>query len=236
MYYSIRNKNLQKKNKKRTLLYIVLFICIIILFSFLGINILVNIINIVTDIKKSDLPQDSIDTIPPKSPYIYPYNEYTANKTIEIKGEAEASSSVILYLNDHKIDSVVGNTGSFVFKIDLDEGLNEFFLISKDSSGNTSANTKKYHVNYDKNPPVLEISNPQNNTVYSGIKNRIIEIKGVSEKNSIVTINDKFVYISDTGNFVYKFELSNGENKITIRSKDMAGNEEVKELVISYQE
>ncbi len=236
MYYSLRNKNLQKKNKKNTIKYLFLTIVVVVIFSIVGIKILVNIISVITDVKKSDTPQSSSDSIPPMVPYIYPVPEYTTSNSIDIKGNAEASSTVILTLNNHKSDTIVGNTGNFLFKIELIEGLNEFYLYSKDSSGNTSSNSKTYKITLDKISPVLDITSPQNNTTYSGSKNKILEIKGVSEKDATVTINDRFVYTNDDGSFNYKFELNSGENQILVKSIDLAGNEAIKNLTIIYQE
>ncbi len=236
MYYSIRNKNLQKKNNKMILMYTFFTILVIIIFSFLGIKLLVKVITFITDIKKSNISQNEADTIPPKIPYVYPFSEYTTNESIEIKGEAEISSSLILYLNDHRYDTVVGNTGKFLYKLILNDGVNEFYLYSEDSSGNKSSNTKIYKVTLDRTPPLLEITNPQDKSIISGSKNKIVEIKGKSEKDATVTVNDRFVNTSDDGSFIYKYDLNNGENKLTIKAKDMAGNEETNDLTIYYQE
>lgn len=236
MYYSIRIKNLQKKNKKKTIFYILLIIGTITIFFFLGIKILVYFINIVSDLKKSNNTNVSEDIIPPKTPYVYPLSEYTSSKNVEIKGQGESSSTVELNMNNKKYDEIVGNDGDFIFNLSLNEGINEFFLTSKDTAGNISESTKTYKIIYDKTPPLLEIRSPQNNITIIGLKNKVVEIKGITEKDSVVTINDRFVYLSDTVDFVYKFDLSNGENKITIKSRDMTGNEEAKELNIIYQE
>lgn len=236
MYYSIRNRNLQNKNKKRIIFYLILTLCIIVTFSFLGIKFLVYVINIVTDIKKSDTPQASADTIPPKVPSVNSFTDCTNNQTIEIKGNAEPASSVLLYLGSREMDTIVGNTGNFVFKLNLNEGVNKFYLLSKDSSGNVSAKTKSYQITYDITPPILDIISPQNGEVFSGRLNKIIEIKGESEKDATVAINDKFVNLSENGVFDYKIELSNGENQISIKSSDSAGNETTKMLSVSYQE
>ena len=105
----------------------------------MGIKLLVRIITVITDIKKSNTPQKIVDTIPPKTPYVYPFPEYITNATIDIKGEAEVSSSLVLYLNDRRYDEIVGSEGRFIFKLILKEGENEFYLYSEDSSGNKSS-------------------------------------------------------------------------------------------------
>lgn len=236
MSYSFKNRRFQKKARKQTFLYLFLTLVVIGIFAVLGVKVLVNIINVISDVKKSDSPLVSDDNIPPMVPYLNILSEYTNTSELEIKGNSEPSSLVILHLNGKDTDTVAGNTGSFLFKVALKEGGNDFYLYSKDASGNISQNTKTYTVNFDKTPPVLDISSPQNNSNITGSKNKVVEIKGVSEKDATVTINDRFVYTSDEGTFIYKYDLSNGENKFTIRSKDSAGNETSKEFILFYQE
>lgn len=236
MSYSFKNRSLQKKTKKQTFLYLFLTLVVVGIFAILGVKVLVNIINVISDVKKSDTPLVSDDNIPPMVPYLNLIPEHTNSYALEIKGNAEPSSIVVLNLNSKETDTVAGNTGSFLFKTSLKEGVNDFYLYSKDASGNVSQNTKTYMVNFDKISPVLDITSPQNNSNITGSKNKITEIKGVSEKEATVTINGRFVFTSDDGTFIYKYDLSNGENKLTIKSKDSAGNETSKEFILFYQE
>ena len=236
MYYSIRNRNIQRKNKKNTLIYIFLSIAVVVLFSFVGIKALVKVINVITDIKKSDTPQSSTDQIPPMIPFVETLPEHTSNSSIEIKGNAEAGSTITLKFNGNESDSVVGNDGHYVFKKTLEEGLNELYLFSKDSSGNSSQNTKVFKITFDKTAPQIDIKSPTSGTTLYGSKNKLAEIKGSTESDATVTANDKYVYVADDGSFNCRYDLSNGENKITFKAVDQAGNETTKEITLYFQE
>lgn len=236
MYYSIRNRNIQRKNKRNTLIYFFLSIALVVIFSFVGIKVLVKVINVITDIKKSDTSQSSTDHIPPMIPSVESLPEYTSNSSVEIKGNAEAGSSITLIFNGNESDSVVGSDGTYVFKKTLEEGLNELYLFSKDLSGNSSQNTKVFKITFDKTTPEIDIKSPSNGTTFYGFKNKIAEIKGNTEGDATVTVNDKYVYVSDDGSFNCKYDLSNGENKITFKAVDPSGNEATKEITLYYQD
>jgi len=236
MYYSLRSKNKQRNYRKRSVLFIFLTIFTVTLFSVLGIKILVNIINLITDLKISDQNNPSYDNIPPRIPYIYPLPRYTSSSVVDIKGETESGSIVTLQM-DHGITEVVsGNTGSFLFKVDLKEGDNKFYFYSTDSSGNASSKTIEYNVILDKTSPVITITLPQDNTTFYGTKNKTVEIKGVSDSTSTVTINDRYVGLTDDGSFIYKYILNTGENILSIKSTDPAGNIAEKKITLFYEE
>jgi hypothetical protein len=236
MYYSLRNNKQKLKIRNRTILYIILTVITVAVFSILGIKILVNVINIISDLKKSDSEIPSSDTIPPKTPTINTIPEFTSQTSFDLSGNAEPASDVFIMINNSKFQIVAGNDGNFSFKIQLIEGENKMYLYSKDQSGNTSQYSKTYSVVYDSTPPLLEIISPQNNTNLSGTKNKIIEIKGTSESGSIISKNDKFVTLSDQNTFTAKYDLTNGENIITIKSVDKSKNETIKELKINYND
>lgn len=236
MYYSLRNKNKQRNYRKRSVIFIFMTILTVILFSILGIKILVNIINLITDIKISDQNNPSYDNIPPRTPYVYTLPRYTSSSSIDIKGETESGSIVTLQKDHGKTDVVAGSTGSFLFKVDLIEGENKFYFYSTDSSGNSSSKTIEYNVVLDKTPPDIAISLPQDKTVFYGTKNKTVEIKGVSDSTSTVTINDRYVGLADDGSFIYKYSLNTGENILLIKSTDPAGNTAEKTITLFYEE
>ena len=200
------------------------------------IKILVNIINVISDLKTSNNTVTSVDNIPPVVPNIHPYDEFVSTQIVSIKGNTEPSATVQLYLNGEKNEVVAGQDSEFIFRLDLSEGENEFYVISVDAAGNKSNSSKVYRITYDKSPPNINITSPQDNASYSGTSAKMMEIKGSTEADSTVTINDKFVSVDESGAFISRYSLNNGENKITIKSIDRSGNENSKDLTITYQE
>lgn len=54
-----------------------------------------------------------------------------------------------------------------------------------------------------------------------------IEIKGQTEKDSTVYINNQLVNLNDEGNFFYQLKLAPGENKIEIKAVDQRHKENI---------
>jgi hypothetical protein len=232
---TLREIGKQKNNFKKSMIFILLTTFIISILIFFGIKMLVYTISFLSDFKRSSTMQNNSDTLPPKIPYIYSYDQYTNYQKHIIKGEAEPSSTVYLYLNNNISEKIADSDGKFLFEINLSEGNNEFYLYSKDSSGNTSAKTKLFTIIKDTIKPTLTINQPANNSTFGGINNRLLEIKGSTEKDVELKISEKFVNINENGDFIYKIDLKVGENIISILAKDRAGNETVKELSVIYQ-
>ena len=179
----------------------------IILF-FVGVKVFVSIINFVYDIKKSDTLKEIDDNIPPRIPDVYNLPDFTNQDDIQIKGNAEISSTVFLYLNNKKYSVVTGNDGVFLFNEKLLDGDNQLYLNSEDSSGNLSLDTKTYHINLDKSAPELEITDPSNNSTFYGSSEKIVEIKGKTESDSTLSINERFVNVMSDGSFFYQVARS----------------------------
>lgn len=75
-------------------------------------------------------------------------------------------------------------------------------------------------------PPKLEISSPQNN---STVTEATILVKGSTEVDSIVEINEKSVEIDQNFQFEQEYDLSEGINTITIKARKI--NNESRETV-----
>jgi len=227
---------MRQKNTKNSIIFVLLTTFVIIFLFFTGIKILTYTINIFTNLKSSNTSPNSSDTLPPKIPDVYSFNEYTNSQKIVIKGGAEPSSVVYLNLNGKVLNKVADSDGIYIFDLTLKEGNNDFYLFSKDSSGNESGKTKTYMVIQDLTKPLLQIDQPSNNSTIAGVKNKLLEIKGVSESGVELKINDKFVNVNENGAFIYKYDLNIGENLIRLSAKDRAGNETSKDLTVIYQE
>jgi len=73
-------------------------------------------------------------------------------------------------------------------------------------------------------PPVLKVSWPP----YS----KIVEIKGTTDSESTVKINQNLVVVDQNGNFVKKLELATSEAKIIVESTSPAGKTTVEEKIL----
>ncbi len=176
------------------------------------------------------------DTLPPAPPIIDPLPEATNSAILEVVGEAEALSELSLFLNGEVIKKmVVGESGTFrVGDINLSQGDNNIYALAEDMVGNKSQESVRQTIILDKEPPELEVAFPENNQSFSGDKREII-IKGKTEENAIITINERKVVVDLDGGFEISYSLADGTNSIIIVAKDKAGNQSKEELVVSYR-
>lgn len=81
--------------------------------------------------------------------------------------------------------------------------------------------------------PFLEIYTPQDG---QQIKNEKIEVIGRADPDSLVTVNNQSVFLSEQGEFRYKLELFPGENTIVVEAKSKLGRKTQQQREIFYVE
>ena len=176
------------------------------------------------------------DNIPPPPPQIAPLPEATNSASLEIVGNAELDSTLILFLNGIEVKKIlVSNEGKFsIRQIKLDEGENNLFAKAVDLAGNESQESVRQVIFFDKEPPVLEIESPKNGDSFFDDQKEIT-IKGKTEKDAIVNINERKVIVNLEGEFESVYSLSEGTNEILIVSSDKAGNKTQESLKVYYR-
>src|SRR4030042_1319663 len=137
-YYSYRTKIEQKKNKKKTFIFTFLTIISIFLIFKFGLPIIIKFVSFLYDIRQSAEIIDISDTTPPPPPKIDELPLYTNIDNIDIKGNTEAGSKVIISFNGKENEVLSDNNGIFIKSFYLDNGENYVYLTSIDSSGNSS--------------------------------------------------------------------------------------------------
>ncbi|MEW5759329.1 MAG: kelch repeat-containing protein [Candidatus Thermoplasmatota archaeon] len=161
-----------------------------------------------------------IDTIAPHLNVTEPLNGTITNKKeIYINGTTEANATVAA-------DSVKVEVIDFKFscKINLTEGDNIIEISTYDEANNK--NTSIIHIILDTTQPTLEIVS------LPDITNQIeLKIEGRTEDGADVYINDEKINVSNE-RFSVTISLTEGENNITIESKDVAGNTKIIEKKI----
>jgi hypothetical protein len=115
---------------------------------------------------------------------------------------------------------------------DLEEGNNDIYIKAKSRDNKTEKNTIIYKVFYKSEKPKLEIIEPSDN---STTNNQETKIKGNTDKETYIHINDLPVVVDANGNFETSMRLKDGDSQITIIATDTAGNIETKSLKIIYQ-
>ena len=88
--------------------------------------------------------------------------------------------------------------------------------------------TRRIVLNNDKTPPKLDVEFPEN-IVYRDL----VAIKGTTEPENTIYIDNRPVTVDAKGNFVLELKLKYGINVIIVEASDLAGNNTYKTKLIS---
>lgn len=169
------------------------------------------------------------------SPRFTPTYEATNSARISIDGFGNEGDTVEIFVNEEKLGKiVVSKEGTFNFSdIELKEGENMISAIATGANGKKSAEAEPLKILYKKTPPNLEIESPKDGDSFSGDKKDIV-IKGKTDSDAKVYINDRIVILGDDGKFGFNYSLSDGENSLKIQAVDRAGNRKEMEVKVKY--
>lgn len=233
--FSLLSKKEAKRNQRQAILFGLLTITLIALIFIYGLPAIIKMATFIGDFRSSGTPIESNDKIPPAPPVFKYFLEATNSAKINLHGFAENGAKVKIYLDDTSIKEVVAdNEGNFSLNnFGLNVGENKIKAVAIDNAGNKSAESEKITIWYDNQPPDLEISQPEDKITITDEDNKI-EIKGKTEPEASLSINEHVVILDKEGNFEYTFPLSQGENLINIVAIDKAGNQTIKSLTLHY--
>lgn len=235
-HYSRLESLEEKRNTRKAVIFVLISLAIVIFLSFYGISIVTKIIGFVTSFKKINPSASLIDKTPPSPPFLQSIPDATNLTPYEISGRVEPGNTVVVNFNGSEEELQTDENGNFSMKFDLVKGENTFFAYTKDPAGNKSQETSKSVLVFDNEPPDINISSPSDGANYYGSKQKNVTIKGTTKIDSSITINDRIATVNDDGSFSLSYTLSNGENNLTIKSVDKAGNEKEITLKLFYFE
>jgi bacillopeptidase F len=89
-------------------------------------------------------------------------------------------------------------------------------------------------VNFDNEPPKLDITKPTDGSEFYGSRQRQLVIEGTTDENATININSRMVVVDNQGNFSFGITLQDGTNEFTIKAQDAAGNTTEKTLKVQY--
>lgn len=161
------------------------------------------------------------DTIPPTPPRLDSLPEATRTPEIQVKGTAESSSTVRIFIDDQEVLSlIVDRDGIFQGDLTLKEGLNTITATATDSADNTSRATQPLMVLLKTTQPQLSLSRE----IDSRTTEESVTVAGRTEAGAKVTINEASVFLNDDNSFDYTVRLEEGSNTIRVVATDRAGN------------
>ena len=232
--YSRRIAIEEKNNQKRAITFVALSILTIIILFFFGIPLIAKFVSFISDFSKKDTPITLNDNTPPAPPRFDNLPDATNKEIFEVTGTTEEGAIVNLFLNGSENEIIADSYGEFIITLDLTKGENIIYAISKDQSGNKSAESEKYVVLFDNENPEISINSPSDGENFYGSTQKEIEITGKTDPNINFTVNDRFISITDNGDFKYKFSLNEGENTLNFKAIDKAQNETEKTITVTF--
>lgn len=197
-----------------------------------GLPTLAKFASLLTNVKKSSQPFEILDKTPPAPP-ILEVPEFTKEARVSLNGTSEPGSKVTIFAGDKDSEVIANSEGKFSFDLNLLEGENILWAKASDQVGNASSESKKYKIVFDNKAPQIEILEPVDGASFSGGKSNAA-IKGTTNEDSDVFINEKLATADSKGNFYISISLAEGENLIILKAQDPAGNESEKSLTLYY--
>ncbi len=228
------SKRIEQKTKKNLFLSVLGIILIILLVFKFGIPFLINVSLFLSGSQgKEELKiQDSSFIAPP---ILDSFPQATKSANIIISGIASKKQTIKLYINDELIDTTTAeNDGRFSFKETIEPG--ETTIKTKAVVNEKESNFSNIITTSFKNaPPSLNVNSPNDGQSFSKDQNTV-EVKGTTDPDTKVTVNEFWAITDNNGEFSYTLHLQNGDNIIKISATDLAGNKTEKEIKVNYSQ
>lgn len=226
---------MRKRSKNSPVLfYLVILVLLAYLFFRFGLQLFVDLAFYLTQKRSStissnkDLSRVGIVT----EPIIDSVPHATNVAELVVSGKTNPENTVYLYQNKKQVDKTTADfEGNFEFFVFLEENDNYLYVVSYDAYSNKSLKSKTYDVLYLKTPPLLELTNIEDNKRYYQPE---ITIEGRTENEVFVKVNGTPVVVKADGTFVYPYTLKKGENMVVVTAEDVAGNVTSQEFKLIY--
>lgn len=158
----------------------------------------------------------------------------TNSAKIIVNGSVVNYTKLDFYLNGEVVETK-DMTANEIFNIeigDLEKGKNEVYIKARTEDGQNTKKTQVYEVLYKDEKPKLDISEPADRATVSSPE---VTIKGTTDKEVLIKVNDLPVVVDVNGNFDSTVRLKEGDNSISVKAEDIAGNVEGKTLTVTYR-
>jgi len=179
----------------------------------------------------------SEDAVPPQIPTLSPLVEATNSATLKIEGYTESNVEVKVLLNDAEATNTNSDdSGLFKAEVKLSPGNNKIQAVAKDGAGYTSQSVIKT-INFDVKGVEITVDSPRDGSEIFGQSNQNVTFSGkVSKPDASVNINGNYVRLDATGSFSSIVRLNQGDNNVSVKVTDQAGNtaEKIVKVKLTY--
>jgi hypothetical protein len=179
----------------------------------------------------------SDDGVPIQIPIVQTPLAATSSATLALTGFHQKGYEIVVVNNGRETARVkTQDDGSFATDVTLESGENRLTAYAVNEQKKESGVSAEYLVLFDNEPPKLEITEPTDGQSIEGKKNQNLTIKGTTDPKVKMQLNDRLFFIRTDGTFETTFRLNNGENTLTIKATDEAGNTTEKVVKVNFRE
>lgn len=208
------------------------FALVIFIFLF-GLKLLVGFSLLVDNLRGTSPKEQQIQSLI-LPPILDPLPEATNSATIAISGKNDPGNKIVLYIDEEESTTItVENDGTFAITKKLTEGQHTVSAKAKNDKDAMSDLSNVLTITIKRSKPELTVTNPNDSAHIVGENNTLV-VKGKTDSDNTVTVNDRLAVVGSDGSFSYTYSLSEGENTIRIVATDPAGNQESVERRVTY--
>ncbi len=223
----------RKREKRNFYLYLGILILLVGFFAIFGIQLFTRLSLMLAPSSGTNKEEESKRLVL-VAPRLDAIAEATNSAAISVSGYANEGETVEIATETDVLEVLVGKDGKFIFSdVKLSEGENRISAKAiRDKKESPSSSVLR--IIYKKTPPKLEISEPSDSKEFVGDEREVL-IKGTTDPDVEVNINDRFVRVNDDGSFEFSMQLSEGETTLNIIATDVAGNQSKIERKVKYR-
>jgi hypothetical protein len=235
MYVTRYGRIEENKQKKRLVLAVVGSVALIVFLLMFGFKMLIGFSLLVEKLRGSTPPTQNSSQIIIQPPTLNPLPVATKSGSLVLSGSGQYGLTAIIYVNNSETKNIsVAKTGEFAAQLSLKDGVNTISAKLMDSAGNLSDLSNIVSVEIKQKQPTLNISSPGDNASILGDTN-YVTVSGITDDNTTVTVNGRFIVIKSDDTFSYQYPLNEGRNILSIIATDEAGNTTTVERNVTYQ-
>jgi len=229
------SKKLQKQSQRNLIVFSLGIVFLFYILIQYGLPFLVNASTFLSGKKDEETSQSkSTDTYIP-SPILDPMSEATNSARTVVSGTSEKNLTINLYINDNLEDKTsTEDDGVFRFEdVILNKGKNSIKVQAENKDKKDSDFSDRVVIYFLNKPPQLSIDSPKEGENFPH-DFRNAEVKGKTDLEVKVTVNELWAIVDEEGNYSYSYPLQNGENTIKVIATNKAGNKTEKEVKVTY--